>query len=113
MREYLLGFKPKIRRVGINGDTEAQAVFVKELDGAAGEALWKSLKARRDVSKPELQLAHWVVYSACDESGEPIFEPGDLEAVSQMPLPIVQTIAREAMAINGEGKEATAELVKN
>jgi hypothetical protein len=57
--------------------------------------------------------ARLIVCATCDADGNRVFEPGDKEAISQLPVNLTQRLFREALKLNDITKDDISQLEKN
>jgi hypothetical protein len=107
-REALLALRPKFERVEV--PEFGCAVHVREWSGRE-RADWESWAAEDHASIET--LVRMVIQGVCDDSGQPIFNDDDAEAVGEMPAEGLLRVARAVMRINALTADETDALVKN
>lgn len=84
------------------------SVFVRELPLREAEGrLNPILEEKGDVT------AKLIVLLACDENGDPIFEPGDEDLVNSLPSGVGLRIAKAALDVNGLSAMQVEDEAKN
>ena len=101
--DFFESFIPKTEPVKIGEHT----IYVREVSALARG---KFESANEEADFNATIRPRWVAMTACDEQGDLLFDDGDIEAIGQMPLSIVNAIFDAALRINGLGKEAQKSL---
>jgi hypothetical protein len=95
---------------------EKTTVFVRELSAREKDRFEASLFAgkgkKRDLALHDMR-AKMAVLVCCDADGNAIFEPEDVEWLTQKPVRPLSRIYNAAMELNGYSEEDEEELLKN
>lgn len=84
---------------GLNG---LGPLYVRELSGAEAEEIARAVRAAETANKNPLQFARYILYCACDENGNRVFNNGDFQKVCDIPQTVAMEIARAAFKVNNE-----------
>ncbi len=89
-----------------------KSIFVRQLDGLAGEALERS-HFEKDPNgvlrfQPSGQVVRWAVACCCDAQGNRLFVPGDEAQVRDLPFSLLDRLFAEARKLNEPDLETVA-----
>jgi hypothetical protein len=98
------------------GKPEPTYIFVRELSAKEKDAFETSLvagKGRKQKINLENFRARLAVLVCCDEKRQPIFQPEDVEWLTQKPVRVLSRITEAAKRLNDLSDEDEEELLKN
>jgi hypothetical protein len=109
-KEKLLGLKPRIEKVDIEGD----CVYVRSMTVSERDQWEQLILAKRDAGKLYNQFrASLLVRTICDEHGSRLFDDADVDKVSEMAAEVADSLYDVGARLSGISKEAVQEVQKN
>lgn len=109
LKAQILALATSVQKVDIDGLD--MPIYVKKLSLGETAALQEQGKEYSD--KSVLSLAVDFAYFACNDKGEPIFSPDELDEIVKLPPDFVAEVVKQGVAFNYPNADKVDELEKN
>jgi hypothetical protein len=116
LRDKILALKVKTERVvieEIGGEVEVRGITARQRAMLAEKSTVIDGKGnvKTDMQKYYPTLISFAIFDP--ETGKPLFGPGDVDALAELPAGVSHTLSEAALRLSGLGMEAEKQAEKN